>query len=228
MPRMLNPYLRRLLAVSTVVGLAILPAAAATAAKVGSVEVASVVIDQTKVVGGDNFTGTVSLNQTATSAVQVIVESTDVHPDYATVLGNPITIPAGSSSATFSGTTTTPLETDRIVIDALLADGTSSVSPTPGEFFLVPTAQTDLIEVTRATMSKKGTLTVTAVSENPEAVLFAEFNGQDVPGDSVDGKFRGQLQLGVPTAGEVVVRSDLGGCALRNPFGSSGSNECIP
>jgi hypothetical protein len=108
------------------------------------------------------------------------------------------------------GPSTTPAETDRIVVQALLADGSSTVTPA-GEFFLVPTAQPDLIAVTKATMSRKGTLTMTAVSENPAAVLSATFNGQEVPGESVSGKFRGQLELGFPTSGEVFVRSNLGG-----------------
>jgi hypothetical protein len=227
MSRTFSPYFRRVLAVAAVVGLATVPATTATAAKVRPVEVASVTIDQVKVVGGDNFTGTVTLNQTAPTDVQVIVEDSDAHPDYATVQGNPITVPVGSSSASFTGTTTTPAETDTIVVDARLADGSSTVTPA-AEFVLVPTAQTDLIEVTRATMSRKGVLTVTAVSENPAATLTAIYNGQDVPGETVDGKFRGQLDFGTPTSGEVVVRSDLGGCAKRNPFGSSGSEDCIP
>ena len=45
-----------------------------------------------------------------------------------------------------------------------LADGSSDVVPS-AELIIVPTAQTDLIEITKATMSKTGTLTVTAVGE---------------------------------------------------------------
>ena len=90
----------------------------------------------------------------------------------------------------------------------------------------MPTAETDLIEITKATMSKTGTLTVVAISENPDAVLTAEFNGQPVPGESRDGRFRGQLVLSQPTAGTVVVTSQLGGCAQRNPLGPSGSQFC--
>jgi hypothetical protein len=226
-----HSYLRRALIAAAVLALASATAATtattATAAKVRSLQIESVDVDQTRVVGGDNFSGTVTLNQVATSDVQVIVQSTDSHPDYAVVTDSPLTIPAGFSSATFSGTTTTPAETDRIVIDARLADGTSDVTPFD-EFFLVPTAQTDLITISKATMSKSGTLTVTAASDNPDSVLTATFNGQEVPGESRDGKFRGQLVLGSPSSGIVEVRSDLGGCAQRNPFGSSGSQECIP
>ena len=69
-------------------------------------------------------------------------------------------------------------------------------------------------------------LTVTAVSENPDAVLTAEFNGQPVPGETRDGKFRGQLELSRATSGIVVVTSQLGGCAQRNPLGPSGSQFC--
>ena len=94
------------------------------------------------------------------------------------------------------------------------------------ELIIVPTAQTDLIEITKATMSKSGTLTVPAVSENPDAVLTAEFNGQPVPGESRDGKFRGRLELSQATSGIVVVTSQSGGCAQRNPLGPSGSQFC--
>lgn len=227
MSRMFSSSLRIALIVSVAFALASATTTAATAAKVQSLQIESVVLDQDRVVGGDTFTGTVTLNQVATEDVEVIVQSTDTHPDYATVLGNPITILAGSTSATFSGTTTTPAETDRIVIDAILANGTSDVT-TFDDFVLVPTAQTDLITVTKATMSKSGKLTVTAVSDNPLAVLSATYNGQVVEGESSGGKFRGELQFAQPTSGIVEVRSDLGGCAQRNPFGSSGSQDCIP
>lgn len=210
-----------------VVLVAVTSATAATAAKVQSLQIESVVIDQDRVVGGDTFTGTVTLNQVPTEDVEVIIRSTDAHPDYATVTDNPLIIPAGSISATFSGTTTTPAETDRIVIDAILGDGSSDVT-TFDDFVLVPTAQTDLITVTKATMSKSGKLTVTAVSDNPTAVLSATYNGEVVEGESSGGKFRGELQFAEPTGGIVEVRSDLGGCAQRNPFGSSGSDDCIP
>ena len=228
MSRKLRSYLRPVLivgvAATLVAGTAV---GTATAAKDRSLQIESVTLDQDRVVGGDPFSGTVTLNQPAPTDVQVIIRSTDAHPDYAVVTDNPLTILAGTTSATFTGTTTTPAETDRIVIDAILADGTSSVT-TFDDFVLVPTAQTDLIEVTRATMSKSGTLNVTAVSDNPNSVLTVTFNGQEVPGETRDGKFRGQLVLGSPTSGLVEVRSDLGGCAQRNPFGSSGSTDCIP
>jgi hypothetical protein len=231
MSRLFSSGLRLALVTAVALTVASVTAAAsmtaASAAKVRSLQIESVVIDQDRVVGGEGFSGTVTLNQVAPTDVQVIAQSTDTHPDYAVVQGNPIVIPAGSSSATFTGTTTTPDETDRIVIDAILADGTSSVD-TSDDFVLVPTAQTDLITVTKATMSKSGKLTVSAVSDDPTAVLSATYNGEVVPGESSGGKFRGQLQFDIPTSGIVEVRSDLGGCAQRNPFGSSGSDDCIP
>jgi hypothetical protein len=227
MSRKFSSGLKLALIVTLTAALASATATAATAAKVRSLQIESVTIDQDRVVGGNDFSGTVTLNQVATSNVEVIVEDTDLHPDYATVLGNPITILPGSTSATFTGTTTTPAETDRIVVDARLADGSSEVTPFD-EFVLVKTAQTDLIEVTKATMSRGGKLTVTAASDNPAAVLTATYNGQTVEGESVGGKFRGELQFAQTTSGIVEVRSDLGGCAQRNPFGASGSQDCIP
>jgi hypothetical protein len=198
---------------------------AASAAKVRSVQLESVSVDQDKLVGGDGFTGTVALNQVAPSAVAVTLSVDAERPEYATLNATEVTIPAGSTSATFSGTTTTPVETALVTISAALSDGTSTVTPFD-QFFLVKTAQTDLITVTKATMSKSGKLTVTAVSDNPDAVLSATFAGQNVPGTSTDGKFRGQLQFPGPTSGIVEVRSNLEGCAARNPFSSTGSIPC--
>jgi hypothetical protein len=191
---------------------------AASAAKVRSVQLESVSVDQDKLVGGDGFTGTVALNQVAPSAVAVTLSVDAERPEYATLNATEVTIPAGSTSATFSGTTTTPVETALVTISAALSDGTSTVTPFD-QFFLVKT-------VTKATMSKSGKLTVTAVSDNPDAVLSATFAGQNVPGTSTDGKFRGQLQFPGPTSGIVEVRSNLEGCAARNPFSSTGSIPC--
>ena len=226
MSRLFSSGFRIALVVSVAVALASTTATAATEAKVGSVQIESVTIDQDKVVGGDTFSGTVTLNQVAPTDVEVVLSVIADRPEYATLTQDRVIVPAGATSASFTGTTTTPFETDRISVDALLADGTSSSDPSLDSFFLVATADTDLITITKATMSKSGKLTVTAVSDDPTAVLSATFAGQTVEGESVDGKFRGQLQFDGPTAGEVVVRSDLGGCARRNPFGSGGTLTC--
>jgi hypothetical protein len=229
MSRMFSSGLRLALVAAVALTLASVTAAAsmtaASAAKVRSLEVQSLTIDQDRVVGGNTFTGTVTLNQVAPNDVEVALFVNADRPEYATLTQDRVIVQAGSTSTTFTGTTTTPAETDLVSIQALLADGTSTVTPSD-QFFLVATPQTDLITITRATMSKSGKLTVVAVSDDPTAVLTAEFAGQNVPGDSVDGKFRGELQFSGPTAGEVVVRSDLGGCARRNPLGSSGTLTC--
>ena len=215
--------LGRAVAALVVVTLVGLPGVA-VGAKVQELELESVTLSATRVVGGQSLTGTATLNQLAPSDTQVIVDPT-VDPPVAEVQGNPFTILAGADSVDFTVTTGPTPGTRRVIIDALLADGSSDVVPS-AEFFITPTAETDLIEVTKATMSKSGTLNVTAVSENPAAVLTAEFNGEPVPGASRDGRFRGQLVLPQATSGIVVVRSDLGGCAQRNPLGSSGSQVC--
>jgi hypothetical protein len=226
MSRMFSSGLRIALAVGVALTLASATATTATAAKDRSVQIESVTIDQDKVVGGDTFSGSVTLNQVAPTDVEVVLSVIADRPEYATLTQDRVIVPAGSTSASFTGTTTTPFETDRISIDALLADGTTSVDPTLDAFFLVETADTDLITITKATMSKSGKLTVTAVSDDPTAVLSATFAGQTVEGESVDGKFRGQLQFAGPTTGIVEVRSDLGGCATRDPGSSSGSGLC--
>jgi hypothetical protein len=218
-PTALGGVLAALLVV-TLVGLP----GVATGAKVQPVEVDEVTVSATRVVGGESLSGTVSLNQIAPADTEVFVFPSD-GPPVADVPDNPITIPAGSTSAGFTVTTGVTTVTNRVVLQGLLGDGSSTVTPET-EFFIVPTAQTDLIEVTKATISKSGTLSVTAISDNPAAVLSAEFNGQPVPGQSRDGRFRGQLVLPQATSGIVFVRSDLGGCAQRNPLGSSGSQVC--
>jgi len=138
-------------------------------------------------VGGDSVSGTVTLNQTATEDVQVSVDDVVDIPAVVEVQGNPITIPAGSSSAPFNVTTGTTTSTWTVGLQGSLANGASTVVPTT-VFYIMPTADTNLIEITKATMSKSGTLTVTAVSDTPTAVLSATFNGEPVPGESRNGR----------------------------------------
>ena len=215
---------RQTVVVLAALALATVTGSAAVAAKVLELEVESVTLSTDRVVGGESLTGTVTLNQPAPVDTQVVVTTTVGSPA-AEVPESPVTIPAGETTAGFTVVTAPSPGTQRVFVEALLADGSSSVVPN-AELIIVPTAQTDLIEITKATMSKTGTLTVTAISENPAAVLTAEFNGQPVPGESRDGKFRGELVLGQPTSGIVVVTSQFGGCAQRNPFGQRGSTFC--
>jgi len=223
-PRRTAPVRRT--ALLAAVALSVLFGTAATAApKVQTIEVESVTVAQLKVVGGDSVSGTVTLNQTATEDVQVIVDDVVDIPAVVAVQGNPITIPAGSSSAPFSVTTGTTTSTWTVGLQAFLATGQSTVVPTT-VFYIMPDANTDLIEITKATMSKSGTLTVTAVSDTPTAVLSATFNGEPVPGESRNGTLRAKLTLPAPNSGIVEVRSDLGGCAQRNPFGTGGTDTC--
>ena len=140
---------------------------------------------------------------------------------------NPVTIPAGDTTAGFTVVTGASPGTRLVFVEALLADGSSDVVPS-AELIIVPTAPTDLIEITKATMSKTGTLTVTAVSENPAAVLTAEFNGQPVPGESRDGKFRGQLVLPQATSGIVVVTSQSAAARSGTRSGRAGPSSADP
>ena len=215
---------RQALVVLAALALVTMTGSAALAAKVVELEVESVTLSTGRVVGGESLTGTVTLNQPAPVDTQVVVVTTVGSPA-AEVPESPVTIPAGETTAGFTVITAESPGTRRVFVEALLADGSSDVVPN-AELIIVPTAQTDLIEITKATMSKSGTLTVTAISENPDAVLTAEFNGQPVPGASRDGKFRGELVLSQATSGIVVVTSQFGGCAQRNPLGQSGSQFC--
>lgn len=215
---------RQVLMVLGALALVMVTGSSALAAKVVELEVESVTLSTDRVVGGESLTGTVTLNQPAPVDTQVVVVTTVGSPA-AEVPESPVTVLAGETTAGFTVVTAESPGTRRVFVEALLADGSSDVVPS-AELIIVPTAQTDLIEITKATMSKSGTLTVTAISENPDAVLTAEFNGQPVPGESRDGKFRGQLVLSQPTSGIVVVTSQFGGCAQRNPLGQSGSQFC--
>lgn len=215
---------RRALVVIAAFALVTVTGSAASAAKVRELEVQSVTLSTGRVVGGESLSGTVTLNQPAPVDTQVVVV-TSVGSPAAEVPESPVTIPAGGTTAGFTVVTASSPGTRLVFVEALLADGSSDVVPN-AQLIIVPTAQTDLIEITKATMSKSGTLSVTAASENPDAVLTAEFNGQPVPGTSRDGKFRGQLVLPQATSGIVVVTSQFGGCAQRNPFGSGGSQFC--
>jgi hypothetical protein len=215
---------RQVLLVLAAMALVTVTGSAALAAKVRELEVESVMLSTDRVVGGESLTGAVTLNQPAPADTQVVVVTT-VGAPAAEVPESPVTVPAGGTTAAFTVVTASSPGTQLVFVEALLADGSSDVVPS-AELVIVPTAQTDLIEITKATMSKSGSLTVTAISENPAAVLTAEFNGQPVPGESRDGRFRGQLVLPQPTSGIVVVTSQFGGCAQRNPLGSSGSQFC--
>jgi hypothetical protein len=215
---------RQNVVVITALALVAITGSAAMAAKVRELEVESVTLSTGRVVGGESLTGTVALNQPAPVDIQVVVVTTVGSPA-AEVPESPVTVPAGAITAGFTVVTAPSPGTRLAFVEALLADGSSDVVPS-AELVIVPTAQTDLIEITKATMSKTGTLTVTATSENSAAVLTAEFNGQPVPGQSRDGKYRGQLVLPQATSGIVVVTSQFGGCAQRNPLGPSGSQFC--
>ncbi len=141
---------------------------AALAAKVVELEVESVTLSTGRVVGGESLTGIVTLNQPSPVDTQVVVVSSVGSPA-ADVPESPVTIPAGDTTAGFTVVTAPSPATRLVFVEALLADGSSDVVPN-AELVIVPTAQTDLIEITKATMSKSGTLTVTAASENPAAV----------------------------------------------------------
>jgi hypothetical protein len=93
---------------------------------------------------------------------------------------------------------------------------------TPGAtLHIVPTADTDLITVVKATLSKTAKLTVVAESDNPNAILTA-YRNDDQLGVLSNG--RGTFQLPFLTSGIVEVRSDLGGCGARSfPNGNSSS-----
>ena len=211
------------LLLSTVLAVALSVPVVAAAPGPQQLEIDSVEVSAFKVVGGDTLSGTVTLNQVATSDVDVFIGNSS-HAEIAAVSPNPVTVAAGATSAGFTVTTATTTITRKVVLQGLLADGSSTVTP-EATFYIVPTATTDLITITKANMSRNGTLTITAQSDNPNAVLSATFNDQPVPGQSRNGTLRAKVSLGQPASGIVEVTSDLGGCAQRSAFGNT-STTC--
>lgn len=133
-----------------------------------------------------------------------------------------VSITAPATSATFPITTFALNQTFLIHVSA-------GVSTTEAQtrFFQVPTAQTDIITIPTATLSKNGDLKVAATSDTPGVTLTAFFAGAQVGvlhndgGGRFSGSFRINAQDGV-----VVLRSNLGGCSQRSVNRPTGWQYC--
>lgn len=179
-----------------------------------------------KVVGGTTAMGTIFLNGApdACCPLTVLVSNDVFNPAFVQTPSS-VTISAPSASGVF------PIVTGPITFTMTvnLAVGTST-SFASASFFLVPTAQTDIITITRADLSQNGDLTIEAQSDSLPSTMTAKitFSGTIDLGpleNAGGGRFKGSFK--VPFGdGVVTVRSDLGGCAFKSVNRLTASGHC--
>jgi hypothetical protein len=189
--------------------------------------VSSVSVAPAKVAFLSTATGTVRLNRVAASPVTVSVSNDVFNSPNLVTMPTEVTVPAGSSSASFlvQAGEGAPGKTFAINV---VADESPAVDATQArtQFFLVPTATTDIIRIPSAQLSQNGDLKFQATTDTASAVLTAEFNGQPIPmRNNGGGRWEGQAKVPV-AGGDVVVRSNLGGCAAKSPLTPTGSHFC--
>jgi len=189
--------------------------------------VSSVSIAPTKVAFLSTATGTVRLNKVATSPVTVSVSNDVFNSPNLVTMPTEVTVPAGSSSASFpvQAGEGAPGKTFAINVaadESPAADATQART----QFYLVPTATTDIIRIPSAQLSQNGDLKFQATTDTASAILTADFNGQPIPmRNNGGGRWEGQAKVAV-AGGDVVVRSNLGGCAAKSPLTPTGSHFC--
>ena len=137
-----------------------------------------------------------------------------------------VTVAAGSSSVSFP-VQAGPGADGRTFAVNVSADESPAAdsSVARAQFYLVPFPNTDIIRVS-ATISKNGDLKVQATTDTASALLTADFNGINVPlRNQGGGRWDGQAKVPV-AGGDVVVRSNLGGCSAKSPFTPTASHFC--
>jgi len=189
--------------------------------------VAGVSITPTKVAFHSTATGTVRLNKVATSPVTVAVSNDVFNSPNLVTMPTEVTVPAGSSSASFLVQAGEGVPGKTFAIN-VVADESAPADTTQArtQFYLVPTATTDIIRIPSAQLSQNGDLEFQATTDTASAILTADFNGQSIPMRN-NGGGRWEAQAKVPVSGgDVVVRSNLGGCAAKSPLTPTGSHFC--
>jgi hypothetical protein len=177
------------------------------------------------VVGGTSGTGTVTLGAATTAPVVVSLSSDN---GYVMPVPASVTVPAGQRSAAFPVATLAVTGTFTLNVSAGVESITASA-----RVYVVPTAQTDIIAIPRLDLSAKrtspplGEVKIEATSTDPSAVLRAEYAGQVVATLTNNGGGRYSATFTVPTLdGDIVVRSQFGGCAVRATNRPTGSRSC--
>ena len=168
-------------------------------------------------VQGTTATGTVTLNAVPNGSVTVFLSA-----DGQVSIPQSVTIAAPARSATFPITTFVLNQTFLIHVSAGI-----STTEAQTTFYQVPTAQTDIIGIPTATLSKNGDLKVSATSDNSAVTLTAFFGGTQLGTLRNDGggKFSGSFKVNAQD-GVVVLRSNLGGCSQRSVNRPTGWQYC--
>jgi hypothetical protein len=189
--------------------------------------VAGVSIAPAKVAFLSTATGTVRLNKVATSPVTVVVSNDVFNSPNLVTMPTEVVVPAGSSSSSFlvragEGVPGKTFAINVVADESPAADATQARA----QFFLVPTATTDIIRIPSAQLSQSGDLKFQATTDTASATLTAEYNGQSIPmRNNGGGRWEGQAKVPV-AGGDVVVRSNLGGCAAKSPLTPTASHFC--
>jgi hypothetical protein len=169
----------------------------------------------------------VRLNRVAASPVTVSVSNDVFNSPNLVTMPTEVTVPAGSSSASFLVQAGEGVPGKTFAIN-VVADESAPADTTQArtQFYLVPTATTDIVRIPSAQLSQNGDLKFQATTDTASAILTAEFNGQSIPmRNNGGGRWEGQAKVPV-SGGDVVVRSNLGGCAAKSPLTPTGSHFC--
>ena len=182
-----------------------------------TVAVSRLVVQPAKTVQASTATGTVTLNRAPDASVTVLLSA-----DGQVAIPASVTITAPATSATFPITT---FALDRTFLIHVSAGISTTEAQTT--FYQVPTAQTDIISIPTATLSKNGDLKVSATSDNPGVTLAAFFGDTQVGVLRNDGggKFSGSFKVNAQD-GVVVLRSNVGGCSQRSVNRPTGWQYC--
>jgi hypothetical protein len=192
-------------------------------APTGEVTIASVSVSPLKVAYDSTATGTVRLSRAPDAPFTVNLHNDSFNSPVVAMNQDTVTITPPASSATFpvTGGDDPFMRTHSVGLEAFTATTGATT-----QFYVVPFANTDLIRITSASISKNGDLKVAATTDTPSAILSATFAGANVPlRNDGGGRWSGQAKVPV-TSDDVTVRSDLGGCFARSPFQASGGHLC--
>ncbi|HEX8101360.1 MAG TPA: hypothetical protein VF533_02000 [Solirubrobacteraceae bacterium] len=213
--------------------LALLPAAAGASGGSGSggtttttttaVAVSSVSINPAKVAYATTATGTVRLTRAPAAPLTVSIANDSNNSPVLASTPASVTISPPASSATFPVQGGSGLDGRTFPVRVTAFTASSSAT---GSFYLVPFANTDIIQIPRAEISSSGDLKFEAITDTAAALLRADFNGLSVPlRNEGGGRWSGQAKVPV-AGGDVVIRSNLGGCSARSPFRSGSWHFC--
>lgn len=199
------------------------PAPTPTPTPTADAAVSSVSVSPSKVAYNTIATGTVRLTRAPASPLTVSIANDSNNSPVLAMTPQSVTITSPSTSATFpvQGGTGLDGRTFAINLQAFTAMGGAST-----RFFLVPFANTDLIDIPLAEITPNGDIKVQATTDTSSAVLTASFNGVSIPlRNNGGGNWSGQAKVAV-TGANIIVRSNLGGCEARSPFRAGAAHLC--